>query len=1092
MIRARRVAGGGADAAILLADQRIVVQRLVGRVAPVVSAHLAVQPFGAGFGEAVGERLQHDRVIVVVCRLELGELLLDAEAGGDGEGADPVGGAFFCHKIGKRLVRLAGRTLVLLAQVVPGHRDFAARFVGIDLDVVADRVGRVEAENGVGRDPFLSDQFFQHRLAIGKDRARRLADDFVVKNLREGAGEIPGLEEGAPVDVLGERRQIDVAQYVQAGLGRRDRRVGRIGVPGEPVRLRFGQRDQRDALLVGVLGAHALVIGGDFFLVACRIVDRQQLGDDADGARGVRYVNNGAFVVRRDLDRRMRAAGRRSTDEERHVKTLPLHLGGDVAHLFQRRRDQSGEADRLRAVFFRRVQDLVARDHDAEVDHFVAVATEHDADDVLADVVHVALDGRHDDATLAGRAGAALFFLDVRDQVRDRLLHDARRLHDLRQKHLAGAEEVADDVHAAHQRAFDHRQRRLAGGFQRGAAFLGIGDDKVGDALDQRVFEPLLDRQFTPTQIGTGVPGLAFLDCLGELHQSFAGVRRSVQDDRFDLGAQHRIEIVVDADHAGVDDAHRQPGLDRVVEENRVDRLAHRVVAAERERDVGNAAGNLRMRQVGTYPAAGLDEVDGVVVVFLDAGGDGEDVRVEDDVLGGKSDAHQQLVGALADLDLAPVGVGLALLVEGHDDHRRAVTPRQPGLLKKLRFSFLHRDRIDDALALDALQAGLDDFPLRRVEHHRHARNVGFRRDQLEEAIHRGDRVEHRLVHVDVDHLRAVLDLLAGDGQRIVEAAFKDHLGEDARAGDVGPLADVHEQRFRADVERFQAREAQLLLDRRDGARLDRLNLARDGGDVLGRGAAAAADDVDEAMLRPVGDLIGQLIGRLVVAAEGVGQAGVRVRRDVAVADARQLLDVLAQFISAERAVESERQRLDMAERVPEGFGGLARERAPGSVGDRAGDHHRPAAASRFEKLFDGEQRGLGVEGVEDRFDEQDVGAAVGEAANRLGVADDEVVEADVAIAGVVDVGRDRRRARGRAEDAGDEARLCRILGSELFARLARQSRAGDVQLIDDGFEVVVGLRQRRGVEGAGFEDVGAGRQIFGVDAANDLGLGQQ
>jgi hypothetical protein len=31
-----------------------------------------------------------------------------------------------------------------------------------------------------------------------------------------------------------------------------------------------------------------------------------------------------------------------------------------------------------------------------------------------------------------------------------------------------------------------------------------------------------------------------------------------------------------------------------------------------------------------------LDEVDRVVVVLLDAGGDGEDVGVEDDVLGGK------------------------------------------------------------------------------------------------------------------------------------------------------------------------------------------------------------------------------------------------------------------------------------------------------------------------------------------------------------------------------------------------------------------------------------------------------------------------
>jgi hypothetical protein len=41
--------------------------------------------------------------------------------------------------------------------------------------------------------------------------------------------------------------------------------------------------------------------------------------------------------------------------------------------------------------------------------------------------------------------------------------------------------------------------------------------------------------------------------------------------------------------------------------------------------------------QVLLDPARGLDEVDRVVVVLLDAGGDGEDVGVEDDVLGGKA-----------------------------------------------------------------------------------------------------------------------------------------------------------------------------------------------------------------------------------------------------------------------------------------------------------------------------------------------------------------------------------------------------------------------------------------------------------------------
>ena len=52
--------------------------------------------------------------------------------------------------------------------------------------------------------------------------------------------------------------------------------------------------------------------------------------------------------------------------------------------------------------------------------------------------------------------------------------------------------------------------------------------------------------------------------------------------------------LFVDGQLAGVDDAHVQPGADGVVQERRVHRLAHHVVAAERERDVAHAAGDFR------------------------------------------------------------------------------------------------------------------------------------------------------------------------------------------------------------------------------------------------------------------------------------------------------------------------------------------------------------------------------------------------------------------------------------------------------------------------------------------------------------------
>ena len=297
-------------------------------------------------------------------------------------------------------------------------------------------------------------------------------------------------------------------------------------------------------------------------------------------------------------------------------------------------------------------EDVLARDHHAHVDDLEVVALEDDGDDVLADVVDVALDGRDDDLALGLRLAAALdeqqlLGLDVGQQVGDGLLHHARRLHHLRQEHLALAEQVADDVHAGHQRAFDDVQRPSALGLDLLPRVLGVLDDELGDAVDERVREPLVDRL---RLLGRAAPGQArrvvarhALGALGDLDQALAGGRRrlaglelrhAVEDDVLDPLAQLRVEVVVDADHAGVDDAHVHPRLDRVIEEHGVDGFPDRVVAAKREAHVGDAARDLGAGQVRLDPARRVDEVDGVVVVLLDAGGDREDVRVEDDVLG--------------------------------------------------------------------------------------------------------------------------------------------------------------------------------------------------------------------------------------------------------------------------------------------------------------------------------------------------------------------------------------------------------------------------------------------------------------------------
>ena len=396
--------------------------------------------------------------------------------------------------------------------------------------------------------------------------------------------------------------------------------------------------------------------------------------------------------------------------------------------------------------------------------------------------------------------------------MRHGLLHHAGRLHHLRQEHLARAEQVADHVHAVHQRTFDDVQRTATLGQDALIGLLGVVDDELGDAVHQRVAEAVADRH---RRLGRAAPVVALalvlgaaLRGLGHFDQALSGIGPAVEHHVFHPFAQHRLQVVVHPDHAGVDDAHVHAGLDRVVQEHGVDRFAHRVVAAKAEAHVAHAARHLGAGQVLLDPARRLDEVDRVVVVLLDAGGHREDVRVEDDVLGRESDfVDEDAVGAPADLDLALVGVGLSLLVEGHHHGRRAVAAQQLRLVAELVFAFLHADRVDDALALDAAQPGFDHLPFRAVDHDRHARYVGLRRDQVQEADHRGLAVEHGLVHVDVDDLRAVLDLLARHGQGFLELAVEDHPREGLGTSDVGAFADVDEQRALADAHGLEARQ---------------------------------------------------------------------------------------------------------------------------------------------------------------------------------------------------------------------------------------------------------------------------------------------
>ena len=209
--------------------------------------------------------------------------------------------------------------------------------------------------------------------------------------------------------------------------------------------------------------------------------------------------------------------------------------------------------------------------------------------------------------------------------------HDASAFDDLRQKHLSRPEKIADNVHAAHQRPFDHGQRLLV--FQ--PRFFNVLIDVVDNAFDQSMFQTFFNRAVPPGVI-LRLDFAFFVYRIGECEQSFGGIRSAIQQDVFDKFEKIFRDFFVHGELAGIDDSHVESRSDRVIEKCRMHGFAHGVVAAERKRNVADAAADFGQWQLCFDLPRRFNEINGVVVVFFNAGGNGQNIRIENDVLRGK------------------------------------------------------------------------------------------------------------------------------------------------------------------------------------------------------------------------------------------------------------------------------------------------------------------------------------------------------------------------------------------------------------------------------------------------------------------------
>ena len=314
---------------------------------------------------------------------------------------------------------------------------------------------------------------------------------------------------------------------------------------------------------------------------------------------------------------------------------------------------------------------------------------------------------------------------------------------------------------------------------------------------------------------------------------------------------------------------------------------------------------------------------------------------------------------------------------------------------------------------------------------------------------------------------------------------------EACRAGHVGPLAHVDEIGFGDNPQRFQSAQYGLVTRCGQRARGVAAHNLRELEDVFGRGAAAAAHDVEEPAAQVLLDVGGEHLGGLVVASHDVGESGVGVGRDAHAGHRRQPLQIGEHLTRAIGAVESHGEQRRMRYRDPEGLDGLSREGAAAGVGQRSRDHHRKLPPELLAQTVDGKECRLGVERVEDRFDEQHVDTSLDQSAGLFAVGFGQLGEGHLARGGVAHVGRHRGRAVRGAHRPRHEAGLRGVAPREFVGRRAGNGgrRAGDFARMVA--QPVVGQRDGVGVERVGRYDVGPRLEVARMDFADDVGACQ-
>ncbi len=562
-------------------------------------------------------------------------------------------------------------------------------------------------------------------------------------------------------------------------------------------------------------------------------------------------------------------------------------------------------------------------------------------------------------------------------------------------------------------------------------------------------------------------------------------VRRAAREDQVLGGFQFIFRDRVQRhDLRHVQDRGGHPRLGRVVEVDRVQHVPRGGLQAER--DVRQAEADLALGQFGVDRCDRLQGFEAEAAVVRVAGADGEGERIEDQIRRGQAmlDASE-LVQPLGDAELVRRELGHADFVDGERHHRRAVFARELQAFFRLVLAVLEVDRVDDRLAAVELERRLDHLGVGGVDHQRRIDGAAQARNHLG---HVGEFLAADEGGADVERVRAFLDLLARHAEDAVPIFRILELAEFLRAVGVAALADREDRVLLAQrhlaVERGDGGHPMHAALHRHGAEMCAAHALQhrvDRGDVLGPGAAAAADQIhavlgDEASV-PVGEFLG-CEGIHGLAVHQLGQARVRLHRDQARPVLRQPFHMLRHFRRAGGAVEAEAVDVE----------GMQRGRGGGDVGadeERAGGLHRHLHHDRQLRAA----LGVGdLRAVDRRLDLQRVLAGLDQERIRATRDQSLALHRECGFEGIV-VDMPKGRQLGARSDRADDEALAAV--GKTFRRFPRDLGGALVDLEGAVRQAELAQRHRRAAEGVGLDAVGAGGEVAAMDVADHVRAGE-